>query len=88
MLVIATLVGLFGCTEQKQASEEHGQQAGASGPPPGVALGGIVGLDRGTHGYFTAYFDAGRYALICFLPDAATGQPHFMKGMTAEFTVE
>lgn len=62
-------------------------EPGAVGPPPGRPLGGIVGIERGTRGLFTAMFDPGPYALICFFPDKATGAPHFAQGMTWEFDV-
>lgn len=62
-------------------------EPGADGPPPGRPLGGIVGIERGTRGIFTAMFDPGPYALICFFPDTKTGAPHFAQGMTWEFDV-
>ena len=40
---------------------------------------------------FVAPLDAGRYVMVCFLPDTDEGEegtPHFMKGMLKEFTVE
>ncbi len=58
-----------------------------SGAPPGVPVGGIVGVEKGEQGYFTADFEPGRYGLICFFPDPATGKPHYSQGMTTEFTV-
>jgi uncharacterized cupredoxin-like copper-binding protein len=64
------------------------EEPGASGPPPGKPIGGLVGMETGDHAFFTAQFEPGRYALICFFPDAATGQPHFARGMTTEFTVK
>lgn len=63
-------------------------EPGASGPPPGMPLGGIVGLESGEHGFFTATFEPGQYAMICFMPETTTGAPHFTRGMTAEFTVK
>jgi hypothetical protein len=63
-------------------------EPGGSGPPPGKPIGGLVGIETGDHAYFTAQFEPGRYGLICFFPDAATGQPHFARGMTTEFTVK
>jgi hypothetical protein len=57
------------------------------GPPPGKALGGISGLDVGGSQYFTANFAPGNYALICFLPDAKDGKPHFAHGMIQQITV-
>jgi len=62
-------------------------EPGASGPPPGKPVGGVVGLESGGHAFFTARFEPGRYGLICFFPDPVTGKPHFMQGMTSEFTV-
>ena len=58
-----------------------------STPPPGAPIGGVVGIERGGDAFFTAQFEPGRYGLICFFPDRATGTPHFAKGMTLDFTV-
>lgn len=57
------------------------------GPPPGKALGGIAGIDPGLSESFTADFSKGNYALICFLPDAKDGKPHFAHGMIQEIRV-
>ena len=62
-------------------------EPGASGPPPGKPVGGVVGLDIGEHAFFTTQFEPGRYGLLCFFTDAA-GRPHFAQGMTSEFTVK
>ncbi len=62
-------------------------EPGAGAPPRGRPQGGIVGIERGAQGLFTAQFDPGRYALICFFPDSKTGAPHFAQGMTWEFDV-
>jgi len=61
---------------------------GASSPPPGELVGGVTGIDQGESLYFTGEFQPGRYGLICFIPDAVTGRPHFLHGMTTEFTVD
>ena len=73
-----------------KTAKDFGQafEPGASGPPPGRPLGGIVGLERGGSGFFTGTFEPGRYGLICFFPDQQTGAPHFSKGMTMDFTVK
>lgn len=63
-------------------------EPGASGPPPGELVSGITGIEKGEQVYFTGEFERGRYGLICFAPDVATGRPHFLLGMTTEFTVE
>jgi len=60
----------------------------ASGPPPGQAMGGLVGIEEGATGYFTGQFEPGRYGLICFFPDTTTGALHFTKGMMLDFTVQ
>jgi hypothetical protein len=57
------------------------------GPPPGMPLGGVSGIDVGGSQYFTADFAPGNYALICFLPDAKDGKPHFAHGMIQQITV-
>jgi hypothetical protein len=61
---------------------------GASGPPPGELVNGITGIEKGERMFFTGEFEPGRYGLICFAPDTVTGRPHFLHGMTSEFTVE
>jgi hypothetical protein len=48
---------------------------------PGSAAGGVVGLVKGQHAFFTANLDAGDYVLVCFLPDSKDGKPHFVHGM-------
>jgi hypothetical protein len=62
-------------------------EPGASGPPPGKLMGGVVGIDRGGRAFFTATFQPGQYALLCFLPDQHTGKEHFTQGMIREFTI-
>jgi hypothetical protein len=57
------------------------------GPPPGHGLGGVAGTVPGSTNYFTAELTPGNYLLICFLPDAKDGKPHFMHGMTKSVTV-
>jgi plastocyanin len=60
---------------------------GATGPPPGKPIGGLTGVYKGGHEYFTANFTPGHYGLICFFEDAAKKAPHFALGMTYEFDV-
>jgi hypothetical protein len=59
-----------------------------NGPPPGKALGGVAGMETGMTQYFSASFTPGNYALICFLPDAKDGKPHFAHGMVQQITVQ
>jgi hypothetical protein len=56
-------------------------------PPPAIPLGGVVGQVKGEHAFFTADLDAGDYVMVCFLPDAKDGKPHFVHGMVQEFKV-
>jgi hypothetical protein len=58
------------------------------GPPPGKALGGVSGVEPGMSEYFTHDFTPGNYVLICFLPDARDGKPHFAHGMTQQISVK
>jgi len=57
------------------------------GPPPAKALGGIAGMEPGLTEYFTYNFTPGNYALVCFVPDARDGKPHFAHGMVQHITV-
>jgi len=57
------------------------------GPPPASAIGGIAGMERGQVQSFTTSFTPGTYVMICFVPDAGDGKPHFMHGMVQSFTV-
>jgi hypothetical protein len=61
---------------------------GMKGPPPGLPIGGVGGLQRGGSAVFTADLAAGDYAFICFVPDAKDGKPHLMHGMTQQFAVK
>jgi uncharacterized cupredoxin-like copper-binding protein len=60
---------------------------GQFGPPPVTLLGGAAGLATGRHMYVTVDFQPGRYALLCFIPDAKDGKPHSAHGMAKEITV-
>jgi hypothetical protein len=54
---------------------------------PGLPLGGVSPLAVGGTSYVHVELQAGRYALICFLPDHKDGKQHFEHGMTQEFEV-
>jgi hypothetical protein len=60
----------------------------AKATPAGWARGGIVGIPRDTHGFFTGTFHRGQYVFLCFVPDEHDGKPHFMRGMERDFSVE
>lgn len=58
-----------------------------AGPPPASAIGGISGMEPGQVQAFSHDFAPGTYVLICFIPDAGDGKPHFMHGMIQTITV-
>jgi len=51
------------------------------GPAPGALFGGVSGIMPGSHAFVPVDLPAGQYALICFVPDAKDGKPHFAHGM-------
>lgn len=59
-----------------------------AGPPPAIDVAGVAPMNPGETNYFVADFDPGNYAAACFVPDPATGKPHFMLGMFMGFTVQ
>lgn len=60
---------------------------GAAGPPPGAFLGGPGALSVGEDDYWTVTLKPGSYLFLCFVPDTASGAPHFTKGMIREVKV-
>lgn len=65
-------------------------ERGQTGTAPGVMLSGVAALSPGRGAYVTNDFTAGRYALLCFVPDQKdhVGHPHVHYGMMKEFTVQ
>lgn len=59
----------------------------AAGPPPFTAITGVAPMNPGQVNYVETTLDAGDYFAICFIPDPATGAPHFALGMLMPFTV-
>ena len=58
-----------------------------AGPPPAVPMGGTAFLSSGQVNQITVDFEAGEYALLCFVPDAGDGQPHVAHGMVRPLTI-
>ncbi|HEX5439205.1 MAG TPA: hypothetical protein VFW98_18775 [Gemmatimonadaceae bacterium] len=59
----------------------------AKGSPRARPLGGMVGLDRGHHGWFTARLTPGDYVLLCLMP-GEKNVPHYKgHGMLTRFHV-
>jgi hypothetical protein len=56
---------------------------------PGVEMVGVVFMAPGDSAsmVFSQPLAAGRYAMVCFVPDEATGTPHAFLGMATDFTV-
>lgn len=48
---------------------------------PVEAIGGTVGVARWGHTEFAADLKPGNYLILCMIPDAKDGKPHFMHGM-------
>jgi hypothetical protein len=57
------------------------------GPPPGMPIGGTTPMAHGEENIITLDLSAGEYALICFVPDAKDGKPHFVHGMADEIRI-
>jgi hypothetical protein len=51
------------------------------GPPPGTIHGGLSGIMPGAHSFIEVDLPEGEYGLLCFIPDAKDGKPHFEHGM-------
>jgi hypothetical protein len=71
----------------KTAQDMLGWMTKMQGPPPGEGIGGVAGVVAGVPVYFSADLTPGNYVLICFLPDAKDGKPHFTKGMMQTVTI-
>lgn len=57
------------------------------GPPPGEPLSGVAGLGVGQSASFPLTLAPGEYGLICFIPDAKDGKPHYVHGMVHQFRI-
>jgi uncharacterized cupredoxin-like copper-binding protein len=79
---------LFKLAPGKSVADALGWMEKMQGPPPFMPVGGVTGLDRGQSAYMRENFTPGDYALICFLPDAKDGKPHFTHGMATQLKVE
>lgn len=64
-------------------------ERGQTGTAPGTMVGGVAGLSPGRSAEMTLDLAPGRYALICFMPDATDGRgrPHTHYGMLREIEV-
>jgi hypothetical protein len=63
-------------------------QAPPPGPPPFEGAGGLQAISPGATAWTTLDLTPGEYALVCFVPDPASGKPHVALGMISTFTVK
>jgi plastocyanin len=84
----ATLVKLNEGVTVEQVIEAFTSTEPSTGPPPWTGAGGIAGIATGTTATMEIEVAAGNYALICFIPDPASGKPHAALGMVGGVTVE
>jgi len=59
----------------------------AAGPPPVEIIGGAAPMSPGQTNWSVLDLEAGEHFAICFIPDPASGAPHFALGMLMPFTV-
>lgn len=59
------------------------------GPPPAIPAGGMQALMPGDTGYLDlGTLAPGRYGLVCFVPDPASGKSHVELGMVDEIEID
>lgn len=86
MAILAAAPGKTLADVQKALKAPPG--SAPAGPPPYRVVGGIAAIAPGTSQVFQPELPAGKYLLVCFIPDSAPPHlPHFMKGMITEVTV-
>ena len=57
------------------------------GPPPAHFLGGVTAIAPGQTNVLSLSLTPGRYALLCFVPDAKDGRPHVAHGMMRDLEI-
>jgi uncharacterized cupredoxin-like copper-binding protein len=73
--------------EASPAAEMDHASPAAEAAPPVTEAGGIAPMSPGFTNYAELDLQAGEHVAICFVPDPATGAPHFALGMVMPFTV-
>ncbi|MEP7325141.1 MAG: hypothetical protein ABI836_04260 [Gemmatimonadota bacterium] len=61
--------------------------AGEPGLPPAEVAGGAGDFIAGRTVWMSVTLVPGHYLIICQVPDAADGRPHYQRGMVREFEV-
>lgn len=62
-------------------------ETGMQGPPPGAPVAGVAPMVPGKQNTLLLNLSPGRYALLCFMPDAKDGKAHASHGMIYNFKV-
>jgi hypothetical protein len=57
------------------------------GPPPAHFLGGVTAIAPGQANVLSLALTPGKYALLCFVPDAKDGKPHVAHGMMRDVEI-
>ena len=57
------------------------------GPPPAHFLGGVTAIAPGQTNVLSLALTPGKYALLCFVPDAKDGKPHVAHGMMRDLEI-
>lgn len=63
------------------------EQPGAPPPSWATVVGGPGAINPGSSSNATVVLAPGTHVMVCFVPDAADGKPHFAKGMIGSFNV-
>jgi hypothetical protein len=58
-----------------------------AGSPPVVGVAGVAPMNPGETNWMAFDLEPGDYLALCFVPDPATGKPHFALGMVTPFTI-
>lgn len=59
----------------------------AAGPPPFTLVAGVAPMNPGFTNWAVLDLEPGDYLANCFVPDPASGKPHYALGMIMPFTV-
>jgi uncharacterized cupredoxin-like copper-binding protein len=62
--------------------------SGEHGVPPVAPVGGFGDIHPGKEVWVELTLTPGRYFIVCQVPAAADKQPHYKRGMFAEFSID
>ncbi|HET7093318.1 MAG TPA: hypothetical protein VFI22_07570, partial [Thermomicrobiales bacterium] len=89
-LDVQTIMGMLEAPPASPAAGMATPMAEASpmaGAPPFVGVAGVAPMSPGETNWMPFDLEAGDYLALCFVPDPATGKPHFALGMVMPFTI-